>query len=277
MKMTIRAVRIRVNTLEGAYGRTIKLGPGFNIITGGNARGKSQIVLGIIYALGMERMLKARTNNPMGSALTTEIQTSDGDESVALEVKTSWVAVEMENEAGEVMTVQRYARHPRFDRNLVYVWPGPALTDAALGLAPDQMFLHLPGSASREYGFHHRLTEFLRWDLPVVTTYRGELTKLYPDVIFPFLIVDQQSWGSTGPRKVDRYQIRESIRKSVEFLAGFSGPGTEIRRAELDQAMSHLRTRWATQLGAVESLASSIGGRIVGLPSWGGSCPRTKF
>jgi hypothetical protein len=129
-----------------------------------------------------------------------------------------------------------------------------------------ELFLHMSGSASRDLGFHTLLADMLAWSLPQVATFTGETTTLYPDVLFPFLIIDQQSWGSAGPRKVERYQIREPVRRAAEFLLSLEGPVADARRTELEQLMSDLRTRWAAARTATETLAGTVGGRIVGVP-----------
>lgn len=264
--LRLRAVRIRVHTNGGAFGRTITFEPGFNVLHGGNSRGKTQVVQAIIYALGMERMLQARANTPLGSALTSEVRMTDDDKAPGLAVVSSWVAVELENGAGRVITAQRHVRHNRLQSNIVRVWNGPALTDPTTASVPEDLFLHAPGSASRDLGFHKLLTDVLEWTLPQVATYTGTSTTLYPDVLFPFLIVDQQSWGSAGPRKVERYQIREPIRRSAEFLLSLAGPTAEARRADLEQTLTGLRTRWAAARSAVDTLAGLIGGRVIGVP-----------
>jgi hypothetical protein len=264
--LRLRAVRIRVHTVDGAFGRTVSFEPGFNVLRGDNSRGKTQVVQAIIYALGMERMLQARANTPLGSALTSDVRMTDDNEALGLRVISSWVAVELENGAGRVITAQRNVRHHQLQANIVRVWDSPVLTDPATVGMPEDLFLHAPGSASRDLGFHKLLTDMLDWPLPQVATYTGTSTTLYPDVLFPFLIVDQQSWGSAGPRKVERYQIREPVRRSAEFLLSLAGPIADARRADLEQTLTGLRTSWAAARSAVDTLAGLVGGRVIGVP-----------
>lgn len=259
-------MRLRVNTTNGSFGRTVTFKPGFNVVRGGNSRGKTQVIQAIVYTLGLERMLQARANTPLGSALTSEIRVNDDEHAPAQPITSSWVAVELETADGQIVTAQRHPRHSVFSQNLVRVWHGPALTDPANAGAGDDLFLHQSGSASRDHGFHKLLSDLLGWDLPEVATYSGDLRTLYLDVIFPFLLVDQQSWGTAGPRKVERYQIREPQRKATEFLLSLTGPGAESRRAELEQTMNSLRTRWAASRTSIETLAGTVGGRIIGVP-----------
>src|SRR5690349_9484326 len=98
MTLNVRAVQLRTVTDQGALGRLITFQNGLNIVRGANSRGKTQVVQAIIYALGLERMLQARANAPLGSALTSEVFETDADET-ATPVRQSWVAVEIDNGA----------------------------------------------------------------------------------------------------------------------------------------------------------------------------------
>ncbi len=267
MRMSVRAVKLRVHTEDGGtFGRTVRFAPGFNLIQAGNNRGKTQVVQGIIYALGMERMLSARAHAPLGSAMTSEIIDSRDGQEVARLVSSSWVAIELENAAGEIVTAQRYIKHPTFRPNLVRVWGEAAVTEPVVRSRPTDFFLHDPGSVQGQRGFHALLMKFIGWDLPSVVNYAGNPVLLYPDVIFPFLIVDQQAWVSSGPRKVERYQIREPVRRAAEFLLSLEGPAARKRREELDRRISDLQIDWTSARSVLRGQAGAIGGRVVGVP-----------
>jgi len=233
-------------------------------------------VQAVIYALGMERMLTARANAPLGSVFTTEIavELADGSEQTS-PIIASWVAVELENAGGEILTVQRFIKHPVIARDLVRVWDGAALTGGPPTDLAHDLFLHASGSATRSLGFHTKLQEFLGWAMPDVPTVSGKPVSLYLDAVFPFLIVDQQSWGSAGPRKVERYQIREPTKQGVQFLLALEGPAAQRERNRLEQQMTELRAEWAGLRSAVRAIGSTVGGRVSGLPdSAAGSADR---
>ncbi len=266
MSLIVRAVQLRVNTDEGALGRTIRLAPGLNVIQAGNNRGKTQIVQSIIYALGMERMLSARAHAPLGSALTSEIIFAQDGQEITKAVTSSWVAIELGNGAGDTLTAQRHIKHPTFRSDLVRVWSEPAITEPMPKSRPVDYFLHAAGSVQGQHGFHALLMRFLGWELPTVVDYTGKPLLLYPDVVFPLLIVDQQAWVSSGPRKVERYQIREPVRRAVEFLLRLEGPLARKRREDLDRRISDLQIHWTSTVSALGGQASAIGGRVVGVP-----------
>jgi hypothetical protein len=264
--LRIRAVRLHVVTDEVTLGRTVLLSDGLTVIRGANSRGKTQVVQAIIYALGLERMLSTRASQPLGSALTSEVLVPEKGGEVPRPVRSSWVAVEVENERGQVVTAQRFVRSDRYRPDLVRVWSGPVLTQAESAVEYADYFLNLSGAAVRDHGFHSLLTRILGWSLPEVANYSGTQTLLYLDVIFPFLIIDQQGWSSAGPRKVDRYQIREPVQRAAEFLLRLAGPASRMQKAVLEQEMAELRTAWASARASLNAVAGAVGGRVQGVP-----------
>lgn len=267
MRTWLRAIRLNVSTDEGQFGRTVSLAKGLNVLRGANSRGKTQLVQAVIYALGMERMLTARANAPLGSVFTTEIAVElAGGTERTYPTTSSWVAIELENSEGRIMTAQRFIKHPIIGRDLVRVWEDAALTGGFNSSGAQDLFLHNSGSATRSLGFHTRLQQFLGWSLPEVASVSGKPVLLYPDAVFPFLIVDQQSWGSAAPRKVERYQIKEPTKQGMQFLLALEGPAAQAERNRLELRVSELRGEWTSQRSAVRAICSTVAGRVAGVP-----------
>lgn len=263
MKTKIRAIRVRVQTTSGPAGARISFRPGLNVVRGSNSRGKTQSLQSVVYALGLERMFGPGVSTNLGSALTTQLKY--GREEVEADVRASWCAVELENENG-VIVVQRAIKHGYAQPNLVRVWEGAAVTGVGDHRLLGEYFVRERGSVQNERGFHRYLADYLGWRLPYVSRYTGGESPLYPEVIFPFLYSDQQSWGSAAPRAVTQYQLREPTRRAAEFLLGFVGPQSAARRYQLEDDIRKLRTSWSSRKSAVDATAAAIGGRVVGLP-----------
>jgi hypothetical protein len=62
LTLRIRHIRLRVQTESGLFGTDIPLKPGLNVLWADNTRGKSTCLQGLLYALGLERMLSPRHN-----------------------------------------------------------------------------------------------------------------------------------------------------------------------------------------------------------------------
>ncbi len=261
----VRAVRLGVTTATGTFGREIELGSGLNIVRGSNNRGKTQVIQAVIYGLGLERMLNARANAPLGSVFTTEL--IEGERSdMPLPVVSSWVEVEMVNSQGESFAARRYIVDSVRDQDIVQIRRPSGVADRLVSTTED-MFIHRNGGASRSSGFHYFLAQFLGWDLPEVGTFAGGYTKLYVDTLFPFMIVDQQAWGSVAPRKLNRYQIKDLSRKSVEYLLALTGPVAEMERNRLEAQVAEALVQWTATVRGMQGVASNSGARLVGVPA----------
>lgn len=277
MKTRLRAVKIRVMTTGGPAAAIVTFTAGLNVVRASNSRGKTQSLQAVVYALGLESMFGPNAGTSLGSALTNQLAFGEPERPVA--VKSSWCAVELENDHG-IITAQRSVKHSKFQPNLVRVWRGAAITGNASFATREDFFVRESGAAKNPRGFHRFLAEYLGWDLPMIPRYTGGEATLYPEIIFPFLYADQRSWGSAAPRPVTQYQLREPTRRAAEFLLGFTGPETAARRYRLEDQLKTLRGDWSSRLAAVEATATSIGGRLLGLPdlpaggrSRGGSRP----
>ncbi|GIH12482.1 hypothetical protein Raf01_06540 [Rugosimonospora africana] len=204
----------------------------------------------------------------LGSALTQQLifpGTGDSGDEVTEEVESSWCAVEVQNDSGDVLTAQRPVKHATLSRNLVRVWNGPALTRSPAQPAEDY-FVRESGATQRARGFHTLLVSFLGWELPLVPRFTGGEVPLYPEVIFPFVYGDQRAWNSASARQVTHFQIREPSRRAVEFLLAFQGPAAQSERQRLEDTAKSLRAEWTAGRQSALAAASVTGARIFGIP-----------
>lgn len=267
MLVKIRAVRLRLTTEQHAAGaRVVFKADGLSVIRADNSSGKTQLLQAIPFALGLEGMFGPSHQLPLGSALTTEAELHvDGDSAVEA-VLTSWCAVELENEKGDVLVAQRFAKHPDVHPNLVRVWRAPVLSESLPTQNPEQFFVRERNAARNELGFHTELARFFGWSLPVVPRYTGDDAILYPEVIAPYLYVDQRAWTSTSPRQVTQFQLREPMRRTFEFMLGLKGPDMAAERARLENQIAARNTDWVALSRSASAISSVAGARVVGLP-----------
>ncbi len=267
MKLSLHAVRLKSNSDGGAAASTIAFDDKLTVIRGENSRGKSQCLAAVIWTLGLEDILSPRGDVPLGSAMTSEILLQGPHGEVAHRVRSSWCALEMANERGDVLTVWRSVVGTPYERNLIRVWRGPAITNHSAATRDADYFVVRPGGAQSDSGFHRLLADFIGWDLPKVSRYAGPPAPLYVQILFAFLLIDQRSWGLSGPRAVTRYQLREPTRRAIEFLLGLEGPAAQQRRDRLETEQAELRSDWNSRVATLEAMARTVGGRIQGLPS----------
>ena len=207
MTVRLRHLRLRAETSTGPFGADIPLDVGLNVLRADNTTGKSTCLQGLLYALGLERMLSPRREIPLAYVMTSHLDDpGTGQRHPVLE---SAVWVELENSAGDVITVRRGVVTST-DRKLVSVFNGPLLTQPANHYRQRDYFVLDPGAAHREAGFHRMLAEFIGWRLPTVRRYDGSETTLYIETIFPLLYVEQKAGWSSLPAAFPTYfQIRD--------------------------------------------------------------------
>lgn len=238
MSLTLRALHLSVTTPNGPFGALLEFEQGLVILRADNSSGKSTCVQGIIYALGLEGMLSASHDVPLAHVMTDAIFDPRVEQEVP--VSESYVALEVANHLGEVMTIRRYAKHPMISRDLVMVWNTPGVTDVPPD-QPSEYFVRRPGAAQREAGFHHRLAEFIGWTLPLVPTFDESPKPLYLETLFPLFVVEQKrGWAAIQAQVPTQYRIRDVRRRALEYVL-------ELGSAEV-----------AAQLEALESQATLL-------------------
>ena len=217
---------------------------------------------GMLYALGMERMLSPRREIPLPHAMTSFIETDEKEKHTILESK---VSLEIENAKGEVITVHRPVKS-ELDNRLISVDFGPTLTSSDANVIRKNFFVIDPGAALREDGFHYFLEQFLGWELPTVKRYDAPDGKLYLETIFPLFWVEQKVGWSSIPAAIPTYlRIREVHKRAVEFIMNLDVPRLELRRQQVLEDLATNARDWRLHLDEVERIVRRGGGRIEGL------------
>jgi hypothetical protein len=265
MTLRIRHLRLRAETSSGTFGADIPLALGLNVLWADNTKGKSTCLQGLLYALGLERMLSPRREIPLTYVMTTHLD--DPDTGSLRPVLESSVSVELENAVGNIITVRRGVKSTR-DTRLVTVLQGPALSEPTAHYQERDYFVLDPGAAQREAGFHRMLTDFIGWQLPGVRRFDGSETSLYMETIFPLLYVEQKAGWSSMPAAFPNYlQIRDVGRRAVEFIMGLDTHELELKRQRLDLELAECTSAWSTKHNEIQSVAALANARMEGIPA----------
>ncbi|MYV77969.1 hypothetical protein GT352_29155 [Streptomyces sp. SID1046] len=265
--LRISAVSINSVTPEGTAGFRASFGDGLTVIRAKNSSGKTLLLNSIMYALGLEGTLKPGKQGILTTALTRSVRVNGAERTV----KQSWVDVEISN-GHDFITVRRYPVPPEgIKSDLITVWPSALLSRAEIeSTAPRYFYVGRGGTAQNEAGFHNFLARFLGWELPVVPTYSGKDVPLYLQVLAALFFVEQkQGWSGIVPKMPTQYQIREPLRRSIEFYLNLDIMERARRRAELQQGLSVLRSEYSALRGALESAAHVSNARVVATSEFG--------
>ena len=220
--------------------------------------------MSIVYGLGLERAIGPRLEVPLPYAMRERIQSKpDGDYETVLE---SHVAIEMENNGGNVLTVRRDIAGS-VERKLVQTWDC-TLNEVDLGLGSQRdFFLFDPGAAVREDGFHHCFANFIGWDLPQVPRFDGEEGLLYLETLFPIFFVEQKrGWSAVQGPLPTFLGIQDLPRRVMEFILDLDAGKVRRRKSELRKEQLILQARYRElRKELVEGKGALV--RIEGLPN----------
>lgn len=260
----IRHIRLRTVTADHTYGVDVPLSSGLNVIQADNTSGKSTTLMSIIYGLGLERATGPRLDVPLPYAMRERIQRDpDSPYEAVLE---SHVVIELANENGQCLTVRRdIAGTP--EQKLVQTWDC-RIEDVDRGFGNQRdFFLYDAGAATREDGFHHRLAEFIGWDLPQVPRFDGDEGLLYIETLFPMFFVEQKRGWSAVQGPLPTYLgIQDLPRRVMEFILDLDVGKVRRRRSELRKEQLILQTRYRElRKEVVEGKGTLV--RVEGLPN----------
>lgn len=264
MTLRLRHLRMRAMTPAGPYGADIRFEPGLNVIWADNTKGKSTCMQGMLYALGMEKMLSPRREVPLPHAMTRFLRNDDETDQAVLE---SGVSLEIQNGAGRIITIHRSIKKSLVDNRLITVDFGPSLTNAAIKSESRNFFVSDPGSAQREDGFHRFLEDFLGWDLPAVPHYDKPEGKLYLETVFPLFWVEQKVGWSSIPAAIPTYmRIKDVQKRAVEFIMDLDIHKLEHQRQRLQDRIEELVRDWRVLWDETDRYARRSGAKIEALP-----------
>lgn len=264
MSLRLRHISLRVDTEAGPFGASLPFVDGLVILRADNTSGKSTVVQSFVYALGLEGMLSAGHDVPLPHVMTDSVQHGERH----LKVLASQVAVEIENQAGERVVVQRVVKGAT-DRHLVRVTFGPALTNpaAAQSLRSRDLYVRWPNAAQSESGFHHWLADWIGWRLPIVGKFDGGECPLYMECMFPFMLVEQKrGWAGIPARLPIHYRIRDVGKRAIEFLLALDVYDTTVQRQRLREQQAEIRVEWKNLATRVDALIAPANGVVQNLP-----------
>jgi len=260
MTIELRAVRLHVETASGTAGFSRRFNSQLVVVRGSNTVGKSLLLQGLLYGLGLEGLFATR-KGVLTRAMTTQIDLETPEAVVS-----SWVEVVVANSNGDVLTLRRLVRPESGviqETDRVRTWSGD-LFDQEERPPSEDYLVGRPGVARLERGFHRFLSEFLGWSLPAVPTYDERFVPLYLQVIFGLAYVDQKrGWGGTVPQVPTTYQIIEPLRRAVEFALDLDVLKASQRRQALAEREKHLRNQEERLRGRLEAVTGLHGGRSV--------------
>jgi hypothetical protein len=250
--MTLHLVDISLDvlTVSGPLNYSSRFETGLNVLAAPNSYGKSTLLQGIIFALGLEGMFGRSTVPPLGPIMKTVADLPDGSRPAVVE---SSITLTCRNGDGNYLRLRRFAASDNVANALIQTWAAP--TEQGLATAPQvDTFVRQSGAATRELGFHRVLAKFLGWTLPQVPTYGPNEVPLYLECLFPLFYVEQKSgWAGVTPRMPTYLGIRDMLRRSVEYVVGLSTLERLRALNALREELIEVRAAWTRTVDRIQS------------------------
>jgi len=241
--LRITRLRIEIHTANGLYGIDQTFQSGLNFIASlENTCGKSSILAAVYYCLGFEQILGG-VGGIGSKVLTSAFKTTIDDNDKSWMVTESGAYLEISN-GNEVRTIYRNIKSENKDNRLITVYYGGYENIGDPKIISEDFYVNMPNAATSEKGFHAFLEEFLHMNLPLVRTSDGNERKLYLQVVFAAMFIEQKHGWSDILSGMPIFGIRESKKRIVEYVLGLDTLKNEKERDRLNAVRAQLEKDW---------------------------------
>lgn len=263
--LRINRLRIEIHTANGMYGIDQTFQSGLNFIASlENTCGKSSILAAVYYCLGFEQILGG-VGGIGSKVLTSAFKTTIDDNDKSWMVTESGAYLEISN-GNEVRTIYRNIKSDNKDSRLMTVYYGGYEALGNPKTISEDFYVNMPNAATSEKGFHAFLEEFLHMNLPLVRTSDGNERKLYLQVVFASMFIEQKHGWSDILSGMPIFGIRESKKRIVEYVLGLDTLKNEKERDRLNAVRAQLERDWGQLITNMERTVHAESCEISNLP-----------
>ncbi|MGX5623669.1 hypothetical protein [Bacillus cereus] len=261
----INRLMIKVKTTSGTFGFDEEFNKKVNFIAStGNTQGKSSCLEAIYYCLGIEELIGGKKEKALRPVFRKTLE-HDGKEIPVLE---SNFYLEIQNEEQQVVTIYRTANKKNYDSNLITVYYSKISDLNQDEVRSEDMYVHSPGSATHKKGFHKFLENYINWSLPEVPSYEEYDKKLYLQLIFSSMFIEQKrGWSSLFATLPSYFKIKDPKKRIIEFLIGLDSLKNEKLKLKYKSEELEINTLWTEIYNSVKIVSSNIGCKVYGLSS----------
>lgn len=262
MGLQINKVKILIKTNNGNYGFYESFKKGLNFIASeNNTCGKSSILAAIYYCLGMEEIIGGRGEKVLTSVYKNYIE----DEEDTFVVLESGAYLEIFN-GNQIVTIYRSAKMANRDSKLITVFYSEIDKINLPETYREDMYVHMPNSAVNKMGFHTFLEKYIGLDLPLVSTSDDSERKLYLQLIFSCMFIEQKRGWADIFSGMPILGVKDSKKRVIEFILGLDTIDNERKRNRLVNTEASIKREWELLVKEVDINLKHEGCSIIGLP-----------
>lgn len=263
--LRINRLRVEINTANGMYGIDESFKRGLNFVTSKeNTCGKSSILAAIYYCLGFEQILGGVAGIG-GKVLTSTFKNTIDDNGKSWNVTESGAYLEISNGSEEI-TIYRSIKAENKDNRLITVYFSKYDLISNPKIQSEDFYVNIQYAATSQRGFHAFLEDFLHLNLPLVRTSDGSERKLYLQIIFSAMFIEQKHGWSDILSGMPVFGIRESKKRVVEYILGLDTFKNEKERDRLNSIKTDLENKWEQLIKEIQRHAYSESCDIINIP-----------
>lgn len=223
---------------EYSFDETFNNGLNF-VASDDNTKGKSSVLIAIYYCLGVEEIIGGVNEKVLTSAYKTIIEEGTND----YPVLESGIFLEISNGI-DVITIYRSAKSETRDAKLVTVYFSKLsdIYDEQTNI--EEFYVHMPNAANNIKGFHNFLEKFIGIELPMVPSTDGVDRKLYLQLIFSAMFIEQKNGWSGIYSGMPYLSIKDSKKRVTEFILGLSTFENERKRSAIGNKERYQKEQW---------------------------------
>jgi hypothetical protein len=251
--LEIQRLKIIINTSEGIFGFDSIFEKGLNFIASkDNTSGKSSIVHGIYYALGFEEIIGGgKGTKTLSYAYKDRIKDKNDNELPVLE---SEIQLQISN-GKEINTLRRRIKSENYNENLITVYFSSIDDIFKKTTKNKDMYVHLANAATLKDGFHYYLEKYLSLDLPIVPCSNNSECKLYLQLIFSSMFIEQKRGWADIMSGMPIYHISDARKRVVEFLIGLETLTNERKKKEIANQKENVTKEWIILVNEIKNKA----------------------
>lgn len=251
--LKINRIKAISRTDGGEYGFDYTLSAGLNLISSAeNTKGKSSAILTIYYCLGLEEIIGGKGKKILTSVYKTVVE---GDDKGTYNVLESEAWLEISNGI-EVVTIKRAAEMFNRNENLITVYHSNMATAHDPKTYVEDMYVHSAYSTTSSKGFHAFLEKFIGFDLPTVPSNDGSEYKLYMQLLFSGMFIEQKRGWADLFSAMPVLGIKDAKKRVVEYILGLDTLSNERKRASLKTQEAEITHQWNLLISEVSALCT---------------------
>lgn len=261
--LKINRIKAVSRTENGEYGFDYILSNGLNLISSNeNTKGKSSAILAIYYCLGLEEIIGGKGKKTLTSVYKTVVEGKDKGTYNVLESE-AWLEI---TNGTDTVTIKRTAEMINRNENLVTVY------HSNMDLAHDpktyveDMYVHSAHSTTSSKGFHSFLEKFVGFDLPTVPSNDGNEYKLYMQLLFSGIFIEQKRGWADLFSAMPVLSIKDAKKRVIEYILGLDTLTNEKKRANLKNQETEINHQWNLLTGEIHALCTHENCKIHNLP-----------